>query len=49
MGEFYEVSGLEMREMNQISLETFSLSKENMFESSADIVIEKINKEKLLK
>jgi len=48
MGEFYEVSGLEMREMNQISLETFSLSKENMFESSADIVIEKIIKEELL-
>ena len=48
MGEFYEMSWIDTREINQHSLEAFIYGKENMFESSADIVIEKIIKKDFL-
>jgi len=48
MGSFYEESGIEIREINQHCLESFIYGKENMFESSADIAIEKIIKEEIL-
>lgn len=44
--EEYEIGVNEIRELNQMSLDTFIMDKENMFESSADLVIKKLIQEK---
>lgn len=44
--EEYEIGINEIRELNQMSLDTFTFDKENMFESSADLVIKKLIQEK---
>ena len=47
MEEEYEIGFNEMRELNQMSLDTFTFDKENMFESSADLVIKKLIQDKI--
>lgn len=47
MEEEYEIGVNDIRELNQMSLGTFTFDKENMFESSADLVIKKLIQEKL--